>query len=77
MQFVKANVNNLSAASEPGMLSNNENIFSNAKLVRAGKYRFQPGSKEKHYIAELARFKVSSGTNQSVRKWAITLIVPV
>ena len=58
MQFVKANVNNLSAASEPGMLSNNENIFSNAKLVRAGKYRFQPASKEKHYIAELAHFKV-------------------
>ena len=42
MQFVKANVNNLSAASEPGMLSNNENIFSNVKLVRRpGKYRFQ------------------------------------
>ena len=34
MQFVKANVNNLSAASEPGMLSNNENIFPNVKLVR-------------------------------------------
>ena len=49
MQFVKANVNNLSAASLAGMLSNNENIFSDVKLVgaAAGKYRFQPGgSKE-------------------------------
>ena len=52
------------------MLSNNENIFSNVKAVRAGKYRFQPGSNEMiHYIAEPTHFKFSDTNTNTLFCW--------